>query len=299
MSSRKKIIFMGSPEFAIPTFQKLLNSHFKIEAVFTRAPREKNRGKKILPTAIQILAEENNIKIFTPTSLRNAEICNKIVEFEPDFLIVVAYGLILPKEVLQIPKYAVLNLHPSALPRFRGAAPLQRTLMAGDNKTEICIMKMNEGLDEGDVYLRREINIPAEMNFMELHDKTSEIGAEMILEVLENFSKLRAIPQDNKNIVYADKISKGEAEINFSKNGTDIFNLIRALNPFPAAYFFFKNERIKIYEAEFKILKHDKDIGYIDAEFNIYCANGLIKPKILQREGKKKTVITEFLRGLR
>ncbi len=299
MSSRKKIIFMGSPEFAVPTFQKLLNSQFKIEAVFTRAPREKNRGKKILPTAIQILAEENNIKIFTPTSLRNAEICNKIVEFEPDFLIVVAYGLILPKEVLQIPKYAVLNLHPSALPRFRGAAPLQRTLMAGDNKTEICIIKMNEGLDEGDVYLRREINIPTEMSFMELHDKTSEIGAEMILEVLENFSDLCAIPQGNKNIVYADKISKSEAEINFSKNGTDILNLIRALNPFPAAYFLFKNERIKIYEAEFKTLKHDKDIGYIDAEFNIYCPDGFIKPKILQREGKKKTVITEFLRGLR
>jgi methionyl-tRNA formyltransferase len=294
-----KIIFMGSPEFALPTLEKLLQSQHQIEAVFTRAPREKNRGKKILPTAVQLLAEENNIKVFTPKTLKNAEISKKIMEFQPDFLIVVAYGLILPKEVLEIPKYAVLNVHPSSLPRFRGAAPLQRTLMAGDKKTEICIMKMNEGLDEGDVYLRQELKIPAAMNFLELHDKTAAIGAEMILEVLENFADLQAIPQENKGVIYADKISKSEAEINFSKNGKDILNLIRALNPFPAAYFFCKNERIKIYEAEFKTLEHDKHCGFIDTEFNIYCADGVIKPIILQRASKQKTGIKEFLQGLR
>ena len=286
---------MGSPDFALPTLQSLIKSDHEIVACFTRAPAEKNRGKKVFPTPIQLEAQQHNIPVFTPKTLRSEEIQNSIKELKPDFLVVVAYGLILPKEVLAIPSKTSLNLHPSALPRFRGAAPLHRAIIAGDEETEICIMKMSEGLDEGDVFLKQKFKIPKNFTTGDLHDEAAKIGADLMLETIDRFDSLIPTPQAELDVVYAPKISKSEALLNFNKNGEEIINLIRGLNPFPGAYLNFENKRIKILSATFEELSHSEMPGKISNNFEIYCKNGKISPKILQREGKAKTTIKDFL----
>ncbi len=295
--TKKKIIFMGSPDFALPCFKKLIEDH-NVVACFSRWDRPKNRGQKITATPVKILAEKNDIPVFTPKTLKDLDIIEKIKSFQADFIVVVAYGMILPQKILEATKYCALNLHPSSLPRFRGAAPLQRTLMAGDKETEICIMKMSARLDEGDVFLRKKINIPQNMNFLELHNQTAEMGGDLMLELINNYKNSKAIPQSKTRINYANKITKKEAEIDFSSSGEKILNLIRGLNPFPCSFFYFKEKRIKIFVAKFIEKEHQKECGEIKLEnFSIYCSNGLIQPMVLQKEGKKRMSIEEFLKG--
>jgi len=292
-----KIIFMGSPDFAVPTLQKLIDSEHQIVACFSQPPRPKNRGKKLIATPVQQLAEQHNIPVHTPTSLKNAETQKIIDDLEADFLVVVAYGLLLPQAVLDAAKYDALNLHPSSLPRFRGAAPLQRTLMAGDQKTDICIMRMTAGLDEGPIYKSSELPIAENMNLGELHDQSAQIGAELMLEVINNFQDLTPTEQGSKGIIYAKKIDKSEAEIDFTKNGSEILNLIRALNPAPGAFMWLDEMRLKIFRANFTAKPHSETPGTITDDFKIYCKDGLIIPETVQKAGKNKLERQEFLKG--
>ena len=293
-----KLIFMGSPSFALPTLKTLLNSEHELLSCFSRKAKQKNRGKKLEETVITNFAKQHNIQVFTPRSFKDSDIIELVAKQNPDFLVVVAYGLILPQELLDIPKYAALNLHPSRLPRFRGAAPLHRAIMAGDSETDICIMKMTAGLDEGDVMLKERVLISDVMTTGELHDKAAEIGAKLMLKTIDNFANLVAKPQSEEGVVYADKISKSESEINFNLSGKDILNLIRGLNPYPAAFFMHDNKRYKIFKAEFTADAHGYPAGMVTENFTIYCQDGVIKPQVIQAEGKNKMSLDEFLNGI-
>jgi len=291
-----RIVFMGSPEFAIPTLSTLIDSKHEVVACFTQAAKPKNRGKKAKATPVEELARQHNITVYTPKTLRDDEIVKTIQDLHVDFIVVVAYGLILPENILSLAKYSALNLHPSDLPQFRGAAPLQRTIMSGAIESKICIIKMLAALDAGPIYTAQELNV-AKLNYGEFHDLAANIGAKLMLEVINDFSCLKPVSQTSHNISYAHKISKTEALIDFTQNGTDILNLIRALSPVPGAYFLHKELRLKIFSAEFEITTHNEQIGKVNDDFSIYCKDGLIKPKIIQKPGKKPVPIAEFLHG--
>lgn len=293
---------MGTPEFAIPTLQTLIKSKHKILSVYTRTPKKAGRGQKLQKTPIHKLASKNNLQIFTPKSLKNPDEQNKLKQLNPDIIVVVAYGLILPKQVLDIPKFGCINIHPSLLPKWRGAAPMQRSLLAGDKKTGICIMKLSEGLDDGDILTSKEIDIKEDTDIKYLHDNLAKIGAKLLLQTLnkiEKTQKIKGKKQNNSLATYAHKIKKSEGKINWSKTADEINRQIRALWAFPGVYFEYKNERIKILKAQKISGKFDKPGTILDKNLTISCKNGAIQPLILQRAGKKPMKIEEFLRGFK
>jgi methionyl-tRNA formyltransferase len=295
-----RIIFMGSPEFAVPTLSKLVNYDCEIIAVYTKPPTHSGRGLRENKSVIHNLAEKFSLNVLTPKKLRTPDNIEQLKSLNPDIVIVVAYGLLIPKEFLKIPKYGFVNVHPSDLPRWRGAAPIQRTIMAGDKKTAICIMGMDEGLDTGDIILRKEILLDDEITAKELHDKCSEMGGEMILDVLGLFEKgsVKFTKQPHEGVTYADKIKSEEELINFNATAFEVNNKVRALSPRPGAYFVYKNEIIKIISA--KVEKSNQNYlpgTIIDNKLGIACKDGVIRPILLQRHGRKMLYTDAFLRG--
>jgi methionyl-tRNA formyltransferase len=293
-----KVIFMGTPEFAVPSLQALIDSSIQIQAVFTQRPKPKGRGYSVAISPIHKLAEENHIAVFTPKTLRDEEIQKQIDDIEADIIIVVAYGFIVPKAILESKKYGCLNIHPSELPRFRGAAPLQRTIMAGDTKTSVCIMQMDEGLDTGDIILQEEFELTSDIRLPELHDKCSQLGAKLLIQTLNNIDLLPRIPQASEGITYAHKISKEEAKIDWSDSAFTIDCKIRGLNPWPGTYFTFQGEQIKILRAKYNNISHNYRPGYIiDENLTIACGQGVLQIEELQRPGKKALKVKEFILG--
>ena len=292
-----RVIFMGTPDFAVPTLQKLIASNHEVVACFTKEAKPKNRGKKLQDTIIAKIAKEHNITVFTPNNLSDNEIVTYIKQARIDFLVVVAYGLILPQKILDLAKYAALNLHPSALPEFRGAAPIERTIMAGKIASQICVIKMVKKLDAGDVLLSRDIDV-ADMTSGEFHDKAALIGADLILEIINNYQNIKPYAQDDEKASYAPKITKDETKIDFTWQGKDIINLIRALSPIYGASFLYKNDRIKIFKANFIAKQHQEKLGALTNKGEIFCQNGVILPEMIQKPGKNKITIAEFLRGV-
>lgn len=293
-----KIIFMGSPEFAIPTLHKLINSEHQVTAVFTQKPKPKDRGMKEKKSPVHELADAHNIPVYTPITLRNNEVTDLVRSIEADIIIVVAYGFIIPKAILEAKKYGCLNLHPSALPRFRGAAPLQRTIIAGDKETEICIMQMDEGLDTGDVLLKEKLNLNPRITLTELHDVAADIGAKLMLEVLGDFQNITREPQSKEGLVYAPKLTKAESEINWGDDAFAIDCKIRGMNPWPGVFFKSHAENIKIFEAEYIELDHGKPPGaLLDEKLTVACGKDALRIKMLQRPGKNKITALEFIRS--
>ena len=295
-----KIVFMGSPEFACPTLEKLANSNNEIIGVYTKAPKNSGRGMKEVKSAIHKLAEKFSLNIFTPKKLKDPDELNKFKEINPDIAIVAAYGLIIPKEFLKIPKFGFINIHPSDLPRWRGAAPIQRTIIAGDEKTAICIMNMDEGLDTGDIILKKEIFLDDKITAKELHDKCSKLGADMILETLKLFEINKVIyrKQNSKGVTYAEKISSQEELLNFNLTAIEVNNIIRALSPKPGGYFIYNNEIIKIICATTEEGNKNHQPGtVIDNNLSIACKGSILKPTLLQRQGRKMIYTDAFLRG--
>ncbi|MSO13235.1 methionyl-tRNA formyltransferase [Rickettsiales endosymbiont of Trichoplax sp. H2] len=295
-----KIVFMGSPEFACPTLEKLANSNNEVVAVYTKAPKNSGRGMKEVKSAIHKLSEKFSLNIFVPKKLKDPDALNQFKEINPDIAIVAAYGLIIPKEFLEIPKFGFINIHPSDLPRWRGAAPIQRTIMAGDNKTAICIMRMDEGLDTGDIILRKKIILDNTLTAKELHDKCSKLGADMILEALKLFETNKVIyrKQDSIGITYAEKISSQEELLDFNLTAVEVNNVIRALSPKPGAYFIYNNEIIKIICATTEENNEKHQPGtVIDNNLSIACKDSILKPTLLQRQGRKMIYTDAFLRG--
>jgi methionyl-tRNA formyltransferase len=297
-----KIIFMGTPEFALPTITHIYNSGHEIIAVYSQPPREAGRGLALKKSPVHLFAEEKNIKVFTPINFKNSCDVEDFKNLNADVAVVAAYGLLLPKGILEGTKLGCINLHPSLLPRWRGAAPIQRPIMAGDSETGICIMKMDIGLDTGDVILRKNIPLPISATAGQMHDMLAERGGEMIVDALNLIERGEAkfTPQSDDGVTYAKKILKEEARLNFNENILDVYNKVRGLSPFPGSFFELNGARIKIFKAEFTEENHNK-IGEVELSkdsMKIYCEGGILFPKIIQKEGKKQIAIEEFLRGI-
>lgn len=293
---------MGSPAFALPTLEALVKdgSH-EIIACYTQPDSQKDRGKTVKPTIIAEFAERHGIPTYKPKSLRNKEAQEEFKSLGADIAIVAAYGLILPQEILSAPKHGAINIHPSKLPRWRGAAPIQRTIMAGDAETSICIMQMSLGLDEGDIILSRDLALDDNITAGNLHDLAANLGADLTIETLIQINEQTATfqKQNDQGVTYASKISKNEAELDLSLTGKEIINLIRGLNPYPGAFINFKDTRLKIFKAKFQAGDFPTEIGNINCEtdFQIRVKDGIIFPEEVQMAGKKRMLIDEFIRG--
>lgn len=294
-----KIVFMGTPDFSVPVLEKLIEKH-EVVAVYTRAPKESGRGKRINKTPVHLLAESKGIEVRTPRTLRNTEEQDILRQYNADIAIVAAYGLLLPQEVLDMFPKGCVNVHASLLPRWRGAAPIQRVIEFGDKESGISIMQMALELDAGDVLAKESVEILPSMTGGELHDRLSDVGANLLIQTLDNLDNIVAEPQDESLVTYASKLDKSECLINFDINSQDLYNKIRAFNPYPAMYFIYNGERFKIFEIE--IIEEKGTPGEIlEGKNNLVVATkdkAIIVHKI-QREGKQAMRIEELLRGFK
>ena len=295
----KKIVFMGTSNFAVPILKSLYQNGYPISVVYTQPPKKSNRGQKLNKSPINLFSENISLDVRTPQSLKN----NKeeelyLTELQPDIILVISYGHIIPKNLLNIPKHGFLNVHASLLPKWRGAAPIQRSIMNRDEETGISIMKINENLDEGAVCNQYSLKISEKMNAEELSEKLSLIASEKILYILDNIydGNLEFKDQDHSKATYAKKIQKTEGKIDWSENAEKIIGKINGLYPYPGAFFSFNGERYKILKAEKSSMK-GKPGDIASENFEVCCGEGSIKVLSIQREGKRVQQINEFLLG--
>ena len=290
-----RLIFMGTPDFAVPTLNALVAAGHDVCAVYSQPPRPANRGKRLTPSAVHIRAEELGLVMRTPLSLKNAEAQAKFAALNADIAVVAAYGLILPQAILNAPTHGCLNVHGSLLPRWRGAAPVQRAILAGDTETGVCIMQMEAGLDTGPVRLVGRTAIGTK-TAGELTAELAELGAGLMVEVLRDLSAYPTAEQPEEGVTYASKIDKGETRLDFSASAEVVEQQIRAFNPIPGAWFEFEGERFKILEAH--IDDATAELGTVlDDQLAIACATGAIRPTVIQRAGKPAMPLADFLRG--
>jgi methionyl-tRNA formyltransferase len=295
-----RLAFMGTPDFAVPTLAALINGGHEIVAVYTQPPRPAGRGKKLRPTPVQTFAELKGIPVFSPASLKDAGEQAAFKNLGLDAAVVVAYGLILPPAILAAPRLGCINVHASLLPRWRGAAPIQRAIMAGDKETGVSIMQMDKGLDTGPVILERRTAIAQGDTAGSLHDRLSELGAEVICDALEGLQsrRVKPTPQPERGVTYAEKISKQEGHINWNQPARDVGSQIRGLTPFPGAWFEFSGNRVKVLEVELHNSSQDRIPGQIiAAPLIVACLSGALELITLQREGKSAMTADQLLRG--
>jgi len=293
----KKIIFMGTPNIAVQHLKLLIEKNLNIVGVFTQPPRKKNRGMQIEESEVHKIAIKNNLEIFLPSNIDEA-IIKKTKSLKPDLIIVVAYGLILPEEFLNIPTYGCINIHVSLLPRWRGAAPIEHTLLEGDKKTGISIIKISPELDAGDIIMQESLLIDNDIYSDDLTSILTNLGKKTMMKVLPNLfeNKIIAEKQDQNKVTYASKFSSEDRKINFNSSAEKVINHIRAHGPKPGSWFIFKGERIKILKA-IKSNTTGKKSTILNKEFFLACDGGSIIPTYIQREGKKAVLLEEFLRG--
>jgi methionyl-tRNA formyltransferase len=289
-----KVVFMGTPEFSVPVLEALHGRH-EIVAVYCQPPRPAGRGKADRPSPVQARAEALGLTVRHPVSLRNPEALAEFAALGADVAVVVAYGLILPQAVLDAPRLGCLNIHASLLPRWRGAAPIHRAIMAGDPQTGVCIMQMEAGLDTGPVLLRKAVEIGAEETTAELHDRLSALGARLIVEALERLP-LPAVPQPEEGVTYAAKIDKAEARVDWSRPAAEVDRLIRGLSPFPGAWVEVNGERVKLLRS--RLAEGRGAPGQVLGGFTVACGTGAVEVLEAQREGKRPMAAADVLRGL-
>ncbi len=291
-----KVVFMGTPDFSVAPLQALVDAGHEIVCVYTQPPRPAGRGKKDRPSPVQARAEALGLLVRHPKSLRNEDAQAEFAALNSDIAVVVAYGLILPQAVLDAPTHGCLNIHASLLPRWRGAAPIHRAIMAGDSETGICIMQMEAGLDTGPVLLRRATDIGEMDTTGDLHDRLATMGAEMIVETLDRLSELTAEVQSENGVTYAEKIDKAEARVDWAKGAANVARHINGLSPFPGAWTDIDGERLKLLRAQ--PVDGSGDLGKHLGEFRIACGSGAVAVLEAQRQGKKPMTAEELLRGL-
>lgn len=298
-----RVVFMGTPEFSVPMLTAIIGHGYEVVAVYSQPPRPAGRrGLELTKSPVHEKAEQFGIPVFTPKTLRDAEEQEKFRALNADVAIVVAYGLILPKEILEAPRLGCYNGHASLLPRWRGAAPIQRAIMAGDKETAMMVMKMDEGLDTGPVAMLEKIAITPDMTSGELHDKLSLAGADLMVRALGALEResLTLAEQPEEGVTYAAKIDKAEARINWAQPAEVIHNLIRGINPFPGAWCEMvingKTERVKILRSE--VVRGSGAPGsLLDDQLTVACLEGALRLVQLQRSGGKPMLANEFLRG--
>ena len=295
----KKIVFMGTSNFAVPILKSLYQNGYLISAVYTQPPKKSNRGLKLSKSPINLFADNITLDVRTPQSLKNNNEEELFLnELKPDIILVVSFGQMIPKNLLNIPKYGFLNIHASLLPKLRGAAPIQRSIMNRDKESGISIMKINENLDEGPICNQYSLKISEKMNAEELSEKLSLIASEKILYILDNIydGNLEFKDQDHSKATYAKKIQKLEGKIDWNENADKIIGKINGLYPYPGAFFSFNGERYKILKAE-KYSTTGKPGEIVSENFEVCCGAGSIKVLSIQREGKRVQQINEFLLG--
>ena len=307
MRNKKSVIFMGTPDFAVPSLEKI-HKEYHVLSVYTQPPKKSGRGLRTKLNPIHEISNDYNLPVKTPQNFNSFDIIEEIKNLEPDFIIVVAYGIILPKTVLDIPIFFCLNGHASDLPRWRGAAPIQRAIEAGDKTTAACAMIMEETLDTGPVIAKKKINILNKDNASSLHDKLSKLTANVLIESMDKIiqNKYKPIKQKITGITYANKITSNDTLINWSQNNEKILRKLRSLSNWPGGWTYHNQNRIRIHEAkkiEFSVgkenIKPGEFIGYSgNGSPIIQCgSNSFLEITQIQKEGKKKMNSQDFLRG--
>ena len=296
-----RLIFMGTPDFAVPTLNALHAAGHEIVAVYSQPPRPAGRGKKLRPSPVQARAEELGLKVRHPVSLKNAEAQADFAALQAEAAVVVAYGLILPKAILDTPTRGCFNLHGSLLPKWRGAAPIHRAIQAGDEQTGITIMQMELGLDTGPMLLTDRTPI-ADKTTGDLHDELAAMGARLMAETLVQINALAPIAQNDAQASYASKIAKSETRLDFTRPAAALEREVRAFSPFPGSWFELNGERIKLLRAEVVDAQGTQGAQgatgtVVDGSLTIACGTGALRPVTLQRAGKPAMPLSDFLRG--
>ena len=295
-----RVVFMGTPDFSVPTLEALAGAH-QVVATYTQPPKPAGRGMNERKSPVHRAAEELKIPVLHPANFKNADDVEKFRAHNVDVAIVIAYGLLLPKEILDAPKHGCLNLHASLLPRWRGAAPINRAIMAGDEETGVAVMQMDQGLDTGPVALEQQVKIAPDMTAGELHDKLAEAGADLVMRALAALSTtgLQFMPQEQGGVTYAKKIDKNETRIDWSKSARDVHNHIRGLSPFPGAWFELPGAKPLRVRALRSVLAEGKGKPgeVLDGHLTIACGDGAVRLTQVQRAGAKAMGAEEFLRG--
>lgn len=298
-----KIVFMGTPEFAVPCLQKIIDEGHEVVAVVTQPDKPKGRGKKLAMPPVKELALKYDIPVYQPLKAREESFVDTLKEMNPELIVVVAFGQILPKSILDIPKYGCVNVHASLLPRYRGAAPLNWVIINGEEKTGVTTMYMDEGLDTGDMILKSEIPLDDEITAGELHDKMMIDGAKVLKETIDLIEKGEAPreKQSNENTCYSPIMNKSLGNIDWNKSAIDIHNLVRGINPWPSAYTTYEGQTMKIWKTKVIDKNSDKDPGTIisvDKEgINVSTSEGTVQIKEIQMAGKKRMEVPEYIKG--
>ncbi|MEO1291958.1 MAG: methionyl-tRNA formyltransferase [Pseudomonadota bacterium] len=295
-----RLIFMGTPDFSVPVLDALVAAGHEVLAVYSQPPRRAGRGKKERPSPVHARADALGLAVRTPHTFKDKSDRTALADLGADAAVVVAYGLLLPRAVLDAPRLGCFNIHASLLPRWRGAAPIQRAIMAGDAETGVCIMRMEEGLDTGPVLARAALPIGPEETTETLHNRLSTLGAELMVATLGDIETGRATetPQPQEGVVYAKKIDKAEAEIDWRWPATALDAHIRGLSPFPGAWFTLGEERVKVHLATPEETAQAATPGTVlDDALLVACGKGALRLKIVQRAGKSRTSAAEMLRG--
>jgi methionyl-tRNA formyltransferase len=297
-----RLIFMGTPEFAVPTLLELVAHGHEVVAVYTRAAKPAGRGMKLQPTPVEQEARRLGIPVFTPATLKTPEALEEFVAHQADAAVVVAYGMILPKTILDAPKLGCFNLHGSLLPRWRGAAPINRAIMSGDAESGVMVMKMDAGLDTGDVAMAERLAITDRMTAADLHDALAPLGADLMVRAMGALERgrLQLTPQSEAGVTYAAKIEKAEARIGWNRPAREVLRHVHGLSPFPGAWceIAFEGEQVRV-----KILRCELADGpgspgdLLDDRLTVACSEGAIRILELQRAGGKPMKAEDFLRG--
>jgi methionyl-tRNA formyltransferase len=290
-----RLVFMGTPDFACHALQALVDAGHEIACVYSQPPRPAGRGQDLRKSPVHLLAEKLGIEVRTPVSLKGVDEQQAFAALKADAAVVVAYGLLLPKAILDAPRYGCFNIHASLLPRWRGAAPIQRAIMAGDAESGVTIMRMEEGLDTGPMLIVGKFPITAETTASSLHDELASLGAKLIVEALRT-PDAPGTPQPREGVTYARKIDKAEAHIDFNRTAAQVRNHIHGLSPFPGAWFAFKGQRIKLLKVAVSEASGSPGTT-VDDRLSIACGSGSIQVVELQREGKGAMKADDFLRG--
>ncbi|KAA5806084.1 methionyl-tRNA formyltransferase [Thermoanaerobacterium thermosaccharolyticum] len=297
------IVFMGTPEFAVPSLEKLIESGHNVMLVITQPDKPKGRGKKISYSPVKECAIKNNIEVFQPPKLKNnKEIFDKLSQLNPDLIVVAAYGKILPEEILQIPRYGCINVHASLLPKYRGAAPINWAIINGEKETGITIMYMEKGLDTGDILLQMSIPILEEDNSETIHDKLAVLGGNALIDAINKMvdGTLMPVKQDDSKATYAPILEKSMGLIDWQKDAVEIKNLVRGLRPWPVAYTYYKGNMLKIWAAEVYSYEGKEKPGtviYAGNTLVVKCGKDALKILEIQSEGTRRMTVEEYLRG--
>jgi methionyl-tRNA formyltransferase len=293
---RMRLIFMGTPAFSVPVLQALVDAGHDVIAVYCQPPRPAGRGKKDRPSPVHLHALALGLQVRHPASLKDASAQDAFSDLDADIAVVVAYGLILPQAILDAPEKGCLNIHASLLPRWRGAAPIHRAIMAGDAETGVCIMQMDAGLDTGPVLLRQATLIGVDDTTGDLHDRLSQMGANLIVDALARLPTLVPEQQPDTGVTYAAKIDKAEARVDWTKTARDVDRKIRGLSPVPGAWCEVAGERVKLLASH--VAQGEGQPGEVLRGFEVACGEGAVAVTVAQRSGKNAMFANEILKGL-